>query len=112
RDPAHPACADRSRDRRVRAAARPLPLRRRPVMPAGRMVLLIAVASVLGGCGGAGSSTPTLPTVQAARMSQLAGFEPAGTVVAGRPVTVAFTIRQPDGKPLTDYRRGTGPHTG
>jgi hypothetical protein len=30
----------------------------------------------------------------------------------GRPTTVAFTIRRPDGAPLTAYRRGAGPHTG
>ena len=28
------------------------------------------------------------------------------------PTTVSFTIRQPDGKPLTQYKRGPGPHTG
>jgi hypothetical protein len=77
-----------------------------------RVVLAAAAASLLGGCGGSSASTPTLPTIQAARTFRLAGFRPAGPVVAGRPVTVAFTIRQPDGTPLTDYRRGGGPHTG
>jgi hypothetical protein len=28
------------------------------------------------------------------------------------PATLSFTIRQPSGAPLTDYRRGPGPHTG
>jgi hypothetical protein len=73
---------------------------------------VLAAALVLGGCGGTSSSTPSIPTIQAARTFQLAGFQPSGTAAAGQPVTVAFTIRQPDGKPLTDYRRGSGPHTG
>jgi hypothetical protein len=77
-----------------------------------RVALAVAAASLLGGCGGSSSSTPSIPTIQAARTFQLAGFQPAGAVVAGHPVTVTFTIRRPDGKPLTDYRRGGGPHTG
>jgi len=28
------------------------------------------------------------------------------------PTTLAFTIRQPDGRPLVHFRRGAGPHTG
>jgi len=74
--------------------------------------MALGTALVLGGCGGSSSSTPNVPTIQAARTFQLAGFQPAGTAAASGPVTVAFTIRQPDGKPLTDYRRGSGPHTG
>ena len=35
-----------------------------------------------------------------------------GTAVAGKPTKVSFVIRQPNGKPLTDFRRGPGPHTG
>jgi hypothetical protein len=34
------------------------------------------------------------------------------TVRPGTPVTIAFTVMQPDGKPLTRYRTGPGPHTG
>ena len=30
----------------------------------------------------------------------------------GKPVTVSFTIEQPNGQPLTAYKRGSGPHTG
>jgi hypothetical protein len=40
------------------------------------------------------------------------GFQPARPVEAGVPTTVAFTIRQPNGRPLTQYKRGAGPHTG
>lgn len=30
----------------------------------------------------------------------------------GKPTTVSFTIVQPDGKPLTSYHHGAGPHNG
>jgi hypothetical protein len=73
--------------------------------------LLVLAVLPIAGCGG-GSSTPAAPTIQAARTFRLVGFQPSSAVVAGRPTTVAFTIRQPDGKPLVDYRRGSGPHTG
>jgi hypothetical protein len=76
------------------------------------LALAVVALSAFGGCGGSSSSTPSIPTIRAARTFDLVGFQPAGPAVAGRPVTVAFTIRQPDGKPLTDYRRGSGPHTG
>jgi hypothetical protein len=42
----------------------------------------------------------------------MSGFEPSGIVEPGHPMTVAFTIRQPSGKPLVDFREGPGPHTG
>jgi hypothetical protein len=72
---------------------------------------LIAVAVlVLTGCGG--SSKSTFPTVGAARTFEIAGFEPAAPAAAGQPAKVSFVIRQPDGKPLTRFRRGPGPHTG
>jgi hypothetical protein len=76
-----------------------------------RAILLLTLAVAAAGCS-SGSSGPQLPTVQAARTYRLAGFEPAGKVQPGKPVTVSFTIRQPNGKPLTDYKRGPGPHTG
>ena len=30
----------------------------------------------------------------------------------GHPVTVSFTVTQPNGQPLTRYKTGSGPHTG
>jgi hypothetical protein len=75
-----------------------------------RLALLAPVAVLAAACGG--SSQSGFPTIQAARTFQLAGFQPSGPVQPGRPVTVSFTIQQPDGKPLTDYKRGAGPHTG
>jgi hypothetical protein len=72
---------------------------------------LLAGCCLLAGCGGS-SSSPQVPTVQAARTFKLANFAPWAAVKAGKPTTVSFAIDQPDGKPLTNYRRGTGPHTG
>ena len=62
------------------------------------------------GCGG-GSSTPTV-TVGAAQTYHLGGFRPAGPVRAGVPTTISFTVIQPDGTPVTQYRHGAGPHNG
>ena len=76
-----------------------------------RKLLLLGGAALLAGCGG-GSSAPSLPTIQAAQRYTLARFQPAAPVRAGVPTTVAFTIRQPNGRPLTQYKRGPGPHTG
>jgi hypothetical protein len=76
-----------------------------------RLVCLIAFVVVVAGCG-SGSSSPQAPTIQAARTFELANFQPAGPVQPGKPVTLSFTIEQPNGKPLTAYKRGSGPHTG
>jgi hypothetical protein len=76
-----------------------------------RSLLPLAALLVVGGCGG-GSSGPGFPTIQAARTYGLASFSPKAPVAAGKPVRVSFRIRQPDGTPLTDFRRGSGPHTG
>jgi hypothetical protein len=73
-------------------------------------LLCLTACIALAGCGG--SSAPKVPTIQPARIFRLANFEPAGKVQPGRPTTVSFTIQQPDGRPLTDYKRGAGPHTG
>ena len=63
------------------------------------LLAALAVAS-LSACGGSGSSQPAAPTIQPARTFELTGFEPAGRVTPGMPTTLAFTIRQPDGRPL------------
>jgi hypothetical protein len=72
---------------------------------------LILLAAVAGGCGGGGEAL-TAPHIGAAKTFALAGFEPAGAVKPGQPTTVAFTVQQPSGAPLTSYRTGPGPHTG
>jgi hypothetical protein len=81
-------------------------LRFAPVAAAALVLTLLASAC------GSSSSGVAPPTVPAARTYDLANFEPAAAVRPGKPTTVAFTIRQPDGKPLTAYREGPGPHTG
>ncbi|HET8893217.1 MAG TPA: hypothetical protein VFM96_03870 [Gaiellaceae bacterium] len=48
----------------------------------------------------------------AAHVYRLAGFAPAKPVAAGKPAHVSFTILQPDGTPLTQYKHGAGPHNG
>lgn len=65
----------------------------------------------MAGCGGGGSGAPTV-TVGAALTYKLSGFTPTKPVTAGQPVHVSFTILQPDGKPLTQYKHGAGPHNG
>ena len=74
-------------------------------------LLVLAFALTAAGCSSS-SAGPSVPTIGAARTFRLAGFEPAKPVQTGRPTDVAFTIDQPSGKPLTNYRRGSGPHTG
>jgi hypothetical protein len=75
-----------------------------------RMMVVALVLVTLAGCGG--SSKSTFPTIGAARTYALTGFRPGGAVAAGTPTRVSFAIRQPNGKPLTDFKRGPGPHTG
>jgi len=62
------------------------------------------------GCGG--NTAPPSITVPAARVDTLSGFTPAKPVAAGKPTRVSFTILQPDGTPLTQYKHGAGPHNG
>jgi hypothetical protein len=67
---------------------------------------------VLAGCGGSGSGGVTVPKVAPAAIYGLQGFQPAAPVVARRPTLIAFTIRQPSGKPLAAYRKCCEPHAG
>jgi hypothetical protein len=80
-------------------------------MPKVRYLAAGAAMLALAGCGGS-SSKPSFPTVGAARTYRLGGFEPAGPAKAGIPTKLGFTIVQPSGKPLTEFRTGAGPHTG
>ena len=72
---------------------------------------LVALAG-LAGCGGSSSATVSLPHIAAARQFTLGGFTPSRPVAAGHPTSISFTVRTPDGRPLTQYKTGTGPHTG
>jgi hypothetical protein len=75
-----------------------------------RPLTLLALAFGLTACGG--HATPAVPTIQPAKTFHFEGFQPTGTVQPNSPGTLSFTIVQPDGRALTTYRRGPGPHTG
>jgi hypothetical protein len=77
-----------------------------------RVGLTLAAALLLAGCGGGSGATVSVPNVGPARQFALANFTPTGTVKAGQPVTVSFSIKMPDGNTLTTFRTGPGPHTG
>ena len=76
------------------------------------VVLLAGFVVLLAGCGGGGSSPPTLPAIGIARTYKLTEFRPAKPVRPGVSTRVSFVIRQPNGRPLTRFKRGPGPHTG
>src|ERR1700751_1711703 len=78
----------------------------------GRLIAaLLAAAVLLAGCGDAGSGL-TVPQVAPAKTFALARFQPSTPVRPGHPVTISFTVTQPNGQPLTRYKTGSGPHTG
>lgn len=77
-----------------------------------RLLVLAALAGALAGCGGSGSSSPNIPTILPAKTYSLIDFKPATPVSAGKPVTISFKIKQPNGQPLTAYRKCCDPHAG
>jgi hypothetical protein len=75
-----------------------------------RSVALVALAVVGAGCGGGGGS-PAPPTVAPAKEYKLDWQSPASVAQPGT-TTLRFAVRTPDGKLLTRFRTGSGPHTG
>jgi hypothetical protein len=75
----------------------------------GRFLLACCAVVLVAGC--SSSSRPDIGPIGAARTYKLSGFRPKRVVAPG-PTALSFTIRQPSGAPLTDYKRGAGPHTG
>ncbi len=75
------------------------------------LVLALALPGALAGCG-ASSGAITVPPVAPARVFTLGNFSPTGRIVAGRPTTMTFAVKLPNGKTLTRYKTGAGPHTG
>jgi hypothetical protein len=65
----------------------------------------------LAGCGSSAAG-PEVPTIAPAKVFRIAKFEPATPIPPGKRTRVSFVIDQPSGEPLTDYRQGSGPHTG
>ena len=92
--------------------------RSRSLRPSRRLIsaLIIgaslAAAAVLTGCGSSSGSAVSAVHVAPARSFTLAGFQPSTPVAPGQATTISFTVQQPSGKPLTQYRTGSGPHTG
>lgn len=74
------------------------------------VAMAIAAIFLMTACGSSGGSGTV--HVAPARTFALAGFQPSGPVVAGRPTTISFTIQQPSGHPLTAYRTCCEPHEG
>jgi hypothetical protein len=75
-----------------------------------RLAALGALVLLGAGCGGGGGS-PAPPTIAPAKEYALAWQGPASVAKPGT-VTVHFAVRTPDGKILTHFRKGAGPHTG
>ena len=76
-----------------------------------RLIFGLLVTLFLAGCGDAGSGL-TVPQVAPARTFSLGHFQPSAATRPGQPVTVSFTVLRPSGQPLTQYKTGSGPHTG
>jgi hypothetical protein len=76
-----------------------------------RFLPLLIAAVALAGCGSSSSAVST-PTVGAAKTFNVADFQPSGLVTPGKSTTVSFHINKPNGKPLTRFKQGPGPHTG
>ncbi len=74
-----------------------------------RLATALLTALVIAGCSSGAHNTIT---VGAARTYHIADFTPAGSLEPRRAERLSFTIDQPSGAPLTNYRTGPGPHTG
>lgn len=73
-------------------------------------IALVALVSLAAGCGGGSGGGNTI-SIQPARQYRL-DLKTIGPAVAGKPTRISLEIVQPDGKPLTQFKRGSGPHTG
>lgn len=87
--------------------------RRRPERALAAAIAAVAAGAVLvAGCGSSSGSSITAPKVAPAQTYSIGGFQPSGTIAPGKPTTMTFAIRMPDGRTLTRYKTGSGPHTG
>jgi hypothetical protein len=84
-------------------------------MTPARCLALVAgllACGAVAGCGSSSGGALSTPKVAPARIFTLAGFQPSGRILPGRPTNVSFTVQMPNGQPLTRYKTGAGPHTG
>lgn len=91
------------------------PIWRRPAvsLPAVSLpIAALAVAALLAGCGASSGGAVTVPPVAPARVFTLGDFAPTSRIVPGRPTEMTFAVKLPNGKTLTSYKTGAGPHTG
>jgi hypothetical protein len=77
---------------------------------AAALAALVALGIAAAGCGGGGGS-PAPPTIAPAKEYKLDWQSPASVAEPGT-TTLRFAVRTPDGKVLTRFRTGPGPHTG
>ena len=82
-------------------------MRRAPLLT---MLLISGFAAAA--CSGSDSAVISVPPGQKAHVYHVSGFTPSAPVAPGKPTTVSFTIIQPNGKALTHYATGAGPHVG
>jgi hypothetical protein len=75
-----------------------------------RLGALAALGLVVAGCGGGGGS-PAPPPIGPAKEYRLDWQRPKAVAEPGR-TTLRFAVLTPDGKVLTRFRTGAGPHTG
>jgi hypothetical protein len=75
----------------------------------GRFLLACCAVVLAAGC--SSSSRPTVGPIGAARTYSLSNFRPLHLARPG-PARLTFSIEQPSGGALVDYKRGAGPHTG
>jgi len=76
------------------------------------VIAAAVVAALAAGCGSSSGTSVSVPQVAPARVFTLGNFAPAGKIVAGRPTTMAFSVKLPNGRILHSYKTGAGPHTG
>jgi hypothetical protein len=76
-----------------------------------RRAAALAALGLLGAACGGGGGSPAPPTVPPARVYKLVWQGPK-TVAAPGQATLRFAVRTPDGRVLTRFRTGAGPHTG
>src|SRR3954451_25394184 len=75
----------------------------------GCFLLACCAIVLVAGCGS--SSRPTVGPIGPARTYSLSNFKPLRIARPG-PARLTFSIKQPSGGALVDYKRGAGPHTG